>query len=229
MLKRKRVTYSELSPSIMAIVPESAFLKAFDVAESQTVVVWYVDSKLKRQHEVEFSRARGRLLSRLERESVFPAERELVRPGDGVKVRIGNRLEQDTDVRYETYVAVDPVTGTKLAETEQIFYAPFLLDPEAVVRAAIQKTNFPATYARWSPVEKIQYWVGALYRIRRQTGEGGRSEDEAFSPALLAKMRTIDPNVDGILAPILAELSRMEMVSPDVMRAAFSRRVGVSI
>ncbi|UZF30054.1 hypothetical protein [Ralstonia pseudosolanacearum] len=60
-------------------------------------------------------------------------------------------------------------------------------------------------------------------------GETGRDEDGVFGPALLAKMRATDPNIDGILAAILAELGRMEMVDPDTIRAAFNKRTGASV
>lgn len=229
MLRRKKMAYSELPPFVVAYVPESAFLKAYDVAESKSIVVWYIDSKQNRQHEVEFSRERGRALSRQERENAFPAQREIVLSTDGAKIRIGNRLEHGTDVRYETYVAFDLVHGARLVECEQVFYAPFLLALEAVVRPAIRETKFPCLYARWTLTEKIEYWVGVLHRIRRQAGERGGNEDVAFSPVLLEKMRTVDSGIDSILASILAELSRMEVVDSNAMRDAFNRRTGASI
>ncbi|KVM82996.1 hypothetical protein WJ78_04445 [Burkholderia ubonensis] len=229
MLKRDKVAYSELPSALAATIPESLFLKAYDNAESKTVVAWCLDSRTNKQREIEFSRKLGRLLSRSERERNFPAEREVVLRDSGVKVHIANRLEPDTDVRYETYVAFDPVTSAQLAKAEQIFFAPFVQDPDDVIRPAIQKANFPAVYAGWTAIDKIRYWVGVLYRLRRQTGEGGRNEDEAFSPALLVRMRAVDPGIDGILATILAELGRMEMTGPDVMRAAFNQRTGASI
>ncbi|WP_321869604.1 hypothetical protein [Burkholderia ubonensis] len=229
MLKRDKVSYAELSSLLMAAIPESSFLKAYDNAASKTIVVWYLDAQTNKQREIEFSQRLGRLLSRSERERNFPAAREIVLRDGGVKVRIANRLEPGTDVRYETYVAFDPVTSAWLAEAEQIFFAPFVQDPVDVIRPAIQKANFPAVYARWTASDKIRYWVGVLYRLRRQTGEGGRNEDEAFVPALLARMRAVDPGIDSILATILAELGRMEMTGPDVVRAAFNRRTGASI
>lgn len=224
MVKRDRVAYSALPSVMSSIIPESAFLKAFDNTEDQTVVAWYVDSQLGKQREVEFSRKLGRFLSRAEREARFPAEREILLDDDGVKVRIGNRLDSDTDVRYETYVASDPLTAATLATSEQIFYAPVVLDPAAVIRPAIQNSNFSVQYTRWPAVDKIGYWVGVLYRLRRQTGESGHDEDDAFSPALLVKMRAVDPGIDTILVAVLAELGRMEAVSPDVMRVAFNQR-----
>lgn len=68
-----------------------------------------------------------------------------------------------------------------------------------------------------------------LHRIRRQAGERGGNEDVAFSPVLLEKMRTVGSGIDGILASILAELSRMEVVDSNAMRDAFNRRTGASI
>lgn len=228
MLKRDRVPYATLPSALATLIPEAIFLKAFENAESQTIIVWYSDAKIGRQHEVEYSPKLGRLLSRSEREARFPVEREIVLQ-DGIRVKVGHRLGADTDVRYETYTAYDPVTSSKLAVGEQMFFMRFLAEPETVVRQAIEKAKFPSTYAGWSPLERIHYWVGVLYRARRQTGESGINEDEAFQPSLLKQMRAVDPGVDAILAAVLAELSRMEMTSPDVMRAAFNQRTATSI
>ncbi|GAU00881.1 hypothetical protein [Burkholderia stabilis] len=228
MLKREDIPYSALPSALAALIPEAIFLMALENAESQTVIVWYSDAKIGRQHEVEFSPKSGRLLSRSEREARFPVERQIVLR-DGIRVQMGNRLEADTDVRYETHTAYDPVTSSKLAVGEQMFFMRFLGEPETVVRQAIEKTKFPNTYAGWSAIERTRYWVGVLYRARRQTGESGIHEDEAFQLALLKQMREMDPGIDGILPAVLAELSRMEMVSPDVMRAAFNQRTGASI
>ncbi|AOI80193.1 hypothetical protein [Burkholderia sp. NRF60-BP8] len=228
MLKRDRLPYAALPSSLAALVPETVFLEAFEHAESQTVIVWYVDAQIGRQREIEFSPRLGRPLSRSEREVQFPPERQRILQ-DGIRVHIGNRLEADTDVRYETYTAYDPVTSSKLVVGEQMFFVRFLDDPEAVVRQAIERATFPNTYAGWSAIERTRYWVGVLYRARRQTGESGINEDEAFRPALLKQMRAVDPDVDGMLAAVLAELGRMEMVDPDDMRAAFNRRTGASV
>lgn len=99
MVKREKVAYSALPSAMLTMISESAFLTAFNNVESQTVIAWYLDPRLNKQHEIEFSRKLGRVLSRAERERSFPAEREIVLSGDGVKVRVGNRLEPDTDVR----------------------------------------------------------------------------------------------------------------------------------
>ncbi|VWB79840.1 hypothetical protein BLA14095_03683 [Burkholderia lata] len=206
MLTRDELPYSALPSSLTALIPEAIFLKALENAESQTIIVWYVDAQIGRQHEVEFSPQLGRLLSRSEREARFPLERRIVLR-DGIRVQVGNRLEAATDVRYETYTAFDPVTASKLAVGEQMFFMRFLAEPETIVRQAIEKATFPNTYAGWSAIERTRYWVGVLYRARRQTGESGISEDEAFRPALLKQMRAVDPEVDGILAAVLAELS----------------------
>lgn len=229
MIRKNELIYANLPLALTAIVPEALFLTAFDDVESKNVVVWCVDSLSNRQREIEYSPKLGRLLSRAERESKLPIERVIVLSGDGIKVRIGNRLEPGTDVRYETYVAYDPITSAKLAEGEQIFYESIMLEPEEVIRPEIQKASFPSNYSKWSAVERIRYWVGVLYRIRRQTGESGINEDQAFRPELLKQMRAVDSGIDGILPTILAELGRMEMVAPDVMRAAFNQRTGASI
>nr|WP_230950561.1 hypothetical protein [Burkholderia cepacia] len=228
LLKRDSLPYSVLPSSLAALISETDFLTAFENAESQTVIVWYVDARIGRQHEIEFSPRLGRLLSRGEREAQFPPERQMVLQ-DGIRVHVGNRLEADTDVRYETYTAHDPVTSSKLAVGEQMFFVQFLDEPEPVVRQAIERATCPNTYAGWSAIERTRYWVGVLYRARRQTGESGINEDEAFRPAVLKHMRAVDPDVDDMLAAVLAELSRMEMIAPDIMRAAFNLRTGASI
>lgn len=229
MLKRDNVAYSALPAIVSDVITEAMFLKAFDSPETKTIVVWYLDSKLGKQRELEFSRQLARPLTRAERESAFPAEREVFLHDDGVKVCIGNRLDPDTDVRYETYVALDPATSVKIASSEQIFYVPVMLEPVTVIRQAIKKADFPRQYTAWSAADRVRYWVGVLYRLRRQSGENGRDEDDAFGPDLLAEMRAVDPGVEAILGAALAELARMEMMSPDVMRAAFNQGTGASI
>ena len=229
MLKRDNVVYSALPLFVCAAIPEAVFLKAIDNPETKSIVVWYLDSKIGNQRELEFSRQLARALTRAERESNFPAEREVFLHDDGVKARIGNWLAPDTDVRYETYVAIDPETSEKIAESQQIFYAPFMLEPAVVIQSAIKRARFPAQYAAWSAVDRIRHWVGMLYRLRRQTGESGLDEDRAFGPDVLATMRAVDSNVDAILGTVLAELARMEMMSPDAMRAAFNQGTGASI
>lgn len=229
MSRRDKVAYSALPAGVSAVIPEAAFHKAYDNPDTNTIVVWYLDSKLGKQRELEFSRQLSRPLTRTERESAFPAEREMVLPDDGVKIRIGNRLDPDTDVRYETYVALDPVTSAAIAASEQLFYAPVVLEPAAVIRPAIETATFPAQYAAWPASDRIRHWVGVLYRLRRQAGESGGREEGAFGPDLLAEMRAVDADVDAILGAVLAELARMEMTTPDAMRAAFNRRTGASI
>lgn len=229
MLKRDRMVYSDLPDVVSSVVQEAVFLKAFDSPETKTIVVWYLDSTVGNHRELEFSRQLARALSRTERESAFPAEREVFLRDEGVNVRIGNLLAPETDVRYETYVAIDPVTSEKVAESQQIFYVPFILEPAVVIQSAIQRARFPAQYAAWSAIDRIRHWVGMLYRLRRQTGESGLDEDRAFGPDVLATMRAVDSNVDAILGAVLAELARMEMMSPDLMRAAFNQNTGASI
>ena len=229
MLKRDKMAYSDLPDVVSAAVPEAVFLKAFDIPETKTIVVWYLDSKIGNQREIEFSRQLARALTRAEREANFPVEREVFLSDEGVKVRIGNRLAPETDVRYETYVAIDLVTSEKVAESQQIFYMPVMLEPAAVIQSAIKRARFPAQYAAWSAIDRIRHWVGMLYRLRRQTGESGLDEDRAFGPDVLATMRAVDSDVDAILGAVLAELARMEMMSPDAMRAAFNQGTGASI
>ena len=229
MLKRDSVAYSALPSFVCALIPEDVFLKAIDSPETKSIVVWYLDSKIDSQHELEFSRQLERALTRAEREANFPVEREIFLSDEGVNVRIGNWLAPETDVRYETYVAIDPVTSAEIAESQQIFYMPVLLEPAVVIQSAIKRARFPAQYAAWSVIDRVRHWVGMLYRLRRQTGESGLDEDRAFGPDVLATMRAVDSDVDAILGAVLAELARMEMMSPDAMRAAFNKGTGASI
>ena len=73
MLRRDKIAYADLPDIVSAAVSEAAFLKAFDNPETKTIVVWYLDSKLGNQRELEFSRQLSRALTRAERESAFPA------------------------------------------------------------------------------------------------------------------------------------------------------------
>ncbi|MEK6346979.1 MAG: hypothetical protein V4764_05840 [Burkholderia sp.] len=229
MHTRNRLTYSALPTALRSAIPEALFLKALEHAEAQTLIVWQIDPALDTQREIEFSPRLARPLSRAEREAQFPAPRDVVLQDEGVRVRIDNWLAPDTDVRYETYAVFDPDTSVKLAECQQLVFLPTMQQPAEVVRAALERVRFPARYAAWAPEERIRYWVGRLYRIRRQVGESGLDEAAAFGPDLLAQMRAVDPAIDGLLGAVLTEPARMEGMRADSMLTAFNQRSGTSI
>ncbi|OXI36897.1 hypothetical protein CFB84_33465 [Burkholderia aenigmatica] len=226
---RKCIDHTDLPPTVAAAIPAESYLTAYDRSDTATLVIWVVDPSLNRQREREYSRATGAFLTVAERHALCPPNRTFAMPDGRVTVHVGYRFDPDTDVCSETYAAFDNATSALLVQSEQMCFSPAMSDPEDVVRDALRKTEFPRTYAGWIVPERIGYWVGVLYRQRRQAGESGTHEDAAFTAALAAQMKRVDPNIEWLLPSVLAELARMEMTDEHALRAAFSERTGIAI
>lgn len=226
---RKYIDHTDLPPTVAAAIPAESYLTAYDRPDTATLVIWVVDPSLNRQREREYSHATGAFLTVAERHALCPPNRTFAMPDGRVTVHVGYRFDPDTDVCSETYAVFDNATSTLLVQSEQMCFSPAMSDPEDVVRDALRKTEFPRTYAGWIVPERIGYWVGVLYRQRRQAGESGTHEDAAFTAALAAQMKRVDPNIEWLLPSVLAELARMEMTDERVLRAAFSERTGIAI
>lgn len=226
---RKRIGHADLPPTVAAAIPAERYLTAYERPGAATLVVRVIDPSRNRQREREYSHATGAFLTLAERHALCPPNRTFAMPGERVTVHVGYRFDPDTDICSETYAAFDNATSALLAQSEQMCFSRAMRDPEDVVRDALRRAEFPRMYAGWIVPERIGYWVGVLYRQRRQAGESGAHEDAAFTAALVAQMRAIDPNVEWLLPSVLAELARMEMMDEHVLRAAFSERTGIAI
>lgn len=223
---RTKVAYSQLPPSLSLEISEKDFLRALSVDNGQTLIVWKKNNDTKRQQELQFSIEEGRLLSRTERLSLLPKPERFVLPEDGVEVIKGARLEQATDVRYETYAIYLAGTQSKISTCEQIYFSLDIIDIRVIVRSALEKISFPSLYLSWPERDRVDYWVAALYRSRRQLGELGAAGDAAFSPQLVENMRSIDKNIESILSAILTRLAEVESEVPAEIIKSFNERTG---
>ncbi|MFB9995150.1 hypothetical protein ACFFLM_24690 [Deinococcus oregonensis] len=226
---RQKLTHAQLPAPLAALVDPSDFLKAFDCPETQTVVVWRVNKQIGKQQELEFSLHLMRGLTRPEREAQFPAPAEVPLPALGAHVMKRDRLEEGTDVRYETYDVYLLGQTAKITQCEQIYFAPALMTIADVVQPALENALFAGKYLAWSVDEKVSSWVAALYRLRRQMGETGADEDNLFSPRLLDELRLVDANIEAMLPSILHQLATMETSDPKAMLASFNSRTRLSL
>lgn len=229
MAMRKKIKYEQLPVQLTSIVMQADFIKGYDCADQGALVVWFANRATGKQQEVEFSLKEQRILSRAEREQDFPAEEEIALPDQGFRVAKGYRLEQGTDVRYETYDVYPEGAQSKLLTCEQVYFSPALFDVGDVVRSAVENTSFPAVYGGWPLSDRVNYWVAALYRLRHRTGEIGALEDDVFGPGLISKMKSIDAGIDSILPAVLKGLAAMESINPHGLIQSFNKRTGLSI
>lgn len=179
------------------------------------------------QTELEFSAADGQLLSSADRVNGLPLPREFLDDEINVVVHVRHRLDPVSNLRYEAYRVLSRENGS-VAEFERIYYAPMLLSSAEFVRSKWDQVTLPVQYSVWPEAEKVRHWVAMLYRARRNVGESGQDEDLAFSPALYAQMKSVDPAVDQILPQVFVELSRMENDSAEALYSAFRSRVAVA-
>lgn len=226
---RKYIEYAQLPLRLRVAFAEADFLDGYDFSTQGFVIAWFLNRKIGKQQEVEFSLEERRILSRDERERALPAKEEILLPDQGYRVQKGYWLEPNTDVRYETYDVYPEGSASKLLTCEQIYFAPALIDIGQVVRSAVKEASFPLEYARWSVPERVSYWVSALYRLRHQLGEIGAQEDDVFDPKLVNKMRAIDANIDSILPIVLGKLAAIESVNPRDLIQSFGKRTGFSL
>lgn len=229
MSLRNSVKYADLPHAITSFIAESTFTKAYNFPEQRKVIVWTSDKNLKKSQEQEFSLMLNRFLTRDEREKDFPRPEVITMMDEGLSVIKSYRLEYGSDRLYETYDVRSLDLKTRIATCEQIFYSPMLNDVGDLVRKAVKTASFSTTYNGWSVQERENYWVGTLYRIRRQTGESGRNEDESFSVKLLNEMKATDPNIVTLLPAILGRLAAMESVNVNDLIDSFNQKTSLFI
>lgn len=227
MIARSRVRYSELPSSARSSLSEDSFLRATQDADSGNLIVWTLREGMESQAELEFSAADGQLLSSADRVNGLPLPREFSDDEINVVVQVRHRLDPVSNLRYEAYRVHSRENGF-VADFEQIYYAPVLLSSAEFVRAKWDQVTLPVQYSVWPEAEKVRHWVAMLYRARRSVGESGQDEDLAFSPALYAQMKSVDPAVDQLLPQVFIELSRMENDSAEALYSAFRSRVAVA-
>jgi len=226
---RSEIEFADLPAELAGLIRGRQFITAYPSDSPGKIIVWVVDASRDRQDEFEFDLAQNRFLSRAEREQAFPSPSRLHLDGVGATVEIGYRLTDEGDVLCQTYDVYRDGDAVSPLRCEQMVYVPVLDPVEQVVTRALEKVDFPAIYAAWAVSEKIRYWVAALFRLRRHTGENGDAPDQAFDAALISDMRRLDGNIDAILADIVKGLALMESEDPADMIARFNARTGAML
>lgn len=229
MALREQILYTDLPLSFRQEIAEPKLLKAYGYGDEGTIVAWILSSSHGQQQEIEFSVKEDRFLSRHERQSALPPSEEFSLPEMRLTVLRGYRLEPNTDVRYETYVAFSQETGGKVAECEQIYFAPSLSAADQLIRSALRAAAWPAEYQALSVSDRVSYWSSALYRLRHQTGEMGAKEDEVFGVDLIEKMKSFDADIAHLLPSVISRLAKAEGIDPAALLSSFNARTGVSL
>ena len=223
---RERTDFDRLPSELKSVIQGQQFIKAYQSDNPGNIIVWVVHVSRDRQAELEYDVVLGRMLTRAEREQLFPPRTQVRLDSLGVRVDIGYRLTDDCEVLCQTYdVYRDGATAAPL-RCAQMMYFPTLDPIEEVVGRELEKADFPARYAAWPVSEKISYWVAMLFRRRRHTGENGHSPDEAFDAALIPDSRRLDSNIEAILPEIIRGLALMESAEPADLLARFNARTG---
>lgn len=210
-----------------AVAELKRFLFAYELVGSGRYVIRHADPSSKSIEELEFDSNQGRYLSASERLQLRASEPSHFRMPSGQTVRVSYRLHPERNTLLAHYDVFASDHAQPVVEVEQEVYAAIQSDRIAFITKELQRARFPAEYLRWGEDAKAAYWADALHRLRRANGESGRDEDEVFTPALLADMKRIDPQVSGLLPRILRRLAALAQVDPGQLEACFMQRVGL--
>lgn len=226
---RPTIDFASLPAGLRTQLVETDFLDAFESEIGGNIIVWIKNPNARGQLEIEYSRASHRLLSRPEREALFPPLAEVRLASLGARVTVGHAISDDNGTLLQTYDVKSIGSDATSLRCQQMVYVPIMRPLEDVVGDKLTAASFPARYAGWTADDKIDYWVVNLYRQRRQAGENGQDEDIVFSSGLLGDMRRTDPDIGTILPSILTNLALMEQRKVDQLFASFSARTGTAV
>lgn len=222
----KTMQYEELPSEIRTRVTPDNFLAAYTIDPAKRIVVWAVNNQIEKQEELEYSIPENKILTTEERKIAIPPGKTAVLPELGVEVYIEYELEKDTNVLYEKYKIFSIENKTFIAEASQIYFSPYKSPLKEAVRSALNDYRFPQLYKNWSTSEKINYWVEALYRLRRQTGEFGAHEDDIFDKSLIEQMKYVDPEIADLIPDCLKRLANIEQIDESNLLKSFEIKTG---
>lgn len=228
MRKYHKVSYRELPAVVSKKIREKDFLRGFAL-EDGAVVLWVEGMLNGKKKELEFCPPEYRQLSRAERIAQLPPGNKIERPDLGLEVTENYYLEPETEVLCEQVEVVALGSKELIGSRSETFYLKYKNTLDQQVRLILAAHQFPSVYSAWSEEEKINYWVGKLYQLRRASGEFGASEDAAFDHELLEKMSEVDRDIAGILPGILKRLAALERENADDMVARFVARTGAKL
>jgi len=225
----QRLKFKELPPEMRARLDEENFLRACVASNERNIIVWMVDRRNSARIELEWDPLRVDFIPAAERMAMLDDEYEMTLQELGGSAKVRHLLSQDTESLIEEISFYFVNGGPKTLCLSQNFYSPARVEISDLVRHELERQNFSSQYAAWPDASKVNYWVMALYRLRRSAGESGKNEDDAFGPGVVDKMRKIDPSVGLKLRTIIAGLAAMESVDATELAREFSLRTGVSL
>lgn len=223
------IKYKDLPEDLRVNIAAEKFLSAYSSLDSKNVVVWVANDDTGMQQELEYDFIKGRFLTRQERSMLLSSGKNVFLPKQGVNVLIEPMLEKDTNVLYEVYKVFFSDSDELLGDVYQRYYSLYGKTIDEIVNSLLSERGFPSLYDKWDEKKKVEYWVSILYRIRRQAGESGVCEDEAFEPSLIEKMREIDEGIDKILPICLKRLASIEQVDEMRLINSFENKTGCKL
>ncbi|CAM4018875.1 hypothetical protein VA7868_04632 [Vibrio aerogenes CECT 7868] len=221
--------YIDLPSNLKSQIAEDKFLLAYQLTDSENIVIWVINDHVERRDELEFLPSENRFLSLDERKKRLPESEELNLSDMAVKVIVKYDFEPDTNVLYEYFDITSENSGLKMAEESRNFYSAYKPDSKKFIVQKLEKLNFPLKYQTFSVDEKINYWVEKMYRFRRQVGESGCEENDAFDVTLIDNMKKIDPDISDILPDCLKKLAQIEQINAVELAEAFEKRTGYQL
>ena len=156
----------------------------------------------------------------------FPPESIVVLPDMDVQVSVTYKMKEKSSVVLEVYRIFSLDKKDFLTEVEKTYYFPFKDKVADIVKEALEVFRFPEVYKNWSDVEKVDYWVRLIYRIRRQNVEYGASENDVFDSTLIDKMIKLDSSIRHILPEILKSLAGIEQMKVTELISMFKKKTG---
>lgn len=218
--------YEELPPGLQLVLNRELFLTAYTTKNPNNIVLWVINSNVKEQCEIEFLISENRFLSDAERMLAFPPESIVVLPDMDVQVSVTYKMKEKSSVVLEVYRIFSLDKKDFLTEVEKTYYFPFKDKIADLVKEALEFFRFPEVYKNWSDVEKVDYWVRLIYRIRRQNVEYGASENDVFDSTLIDKMIKLDSSIRHILPEILKRLAGIEQMKVTELISIFKKKTG---
>lgn len=218
--------YEELPLELRLVLNRELFLTAYETKIPNNIVLWVINSNVKEQCEIEFLISENRFLSDAERMLAFPPESIVVLPDMDVQVSVTYKMKEKSSVVLEVYRIFSLDKKDFLTEVEKTYYFPFKDKVADLVKEALEAFRFPEVYKNWSDVEKVDYWVRLIYRIRRQNVEYGVSENDVFDSTLIDKMIKLDSSIRHILPEILKILAGIEQMKLTELISMFKKKTG---
>jgi hypothetical protein len=194
---------------------------AYHLPENDRYIVEHVLPSGPRQ-ELEYDVARARCLTDDERRAELPAATRTVL-GDFAMV---TSYEIDAATSEKRVIFATDDGGVKV---ERAVHVPLVWDGAQLLRDALRRQNFPATYAAMSRDDKILHWAGVIHRWRRARGESGRDENEVYTPELVRDLERTEPKLRDLLREILTHVAGLEQTPADQAIAAFTKGTGIAV